>query len=117
MYVLQTNQTKTNIFNYIECLISFRGWFAVKVGGPFQFLLLMDQSTNWKEKSNLAQSEAWNQLRPYSRMKNPCYAWSARCCLRSVRIGKPERSILTWRLNDGGPQFTERKLLYPELFI
>ena len=29
-----------------------------------------------------------------------------------MRIGKLERSISTWRLNNGGPQFTERKLLY-----
>jgi hypothetical protein len=29
-----------------------------------------------------------------------------------VKIGKLERSISTWGLNNGGPQFTERKLLY-----
>ena len=53
-------------------------------------------------------------MRPCSRMKNLCYAWSARCCRRSVRIGKPERSISTWGLNNDCQQFTERKLLYPK---
>ncbi len=38
---------------------------------------------------------------------NLYYAWSAQCCRRSVKIGKPEKSISTWRLNDGCREFTE----------
>ncbi len=41
----------------------------------------------------------------------PC-AWSVRCCPRSARSGRPEKSTSPWRRNEGCREITERMLLY-----